>query len=510
MPNHSICVILLLVVVLSKNIFAQDQDAGIAASLSLSGATSILNSLVPLVEEKIGSLPIPNLPFDQDGFEGSVTNVKCDKLSVGSQSVSFATNAIGVSLEGMSLTCSAGWNFKLKSWPHVPDGSGSVDISVSNTKASMSVGLTTENLHPQLNCAPVSLTIGDINLSFHGSALDWILNLFKSLIENAIKSALDGQVGSAIASFINEDVNKELSGLNLDLAIAAPPPFDIAEARFGFVANPIINPTFIGVQMQGDVVSLATPNASLPIPPPSLPPFSSSSDGELYIEAFISSYTLVSAAYTYFAAGLEHWTVPAAEIPLGFNETQAYLLVAPGMVIAYPTNASVQLVVSVGDVPDVVITNASGITATLPLLLSFEAENSNSSFTEAFAVNAEATLSLSPAVGVNPKVNGGLIITGDFRYINSSLTLNSTNVGPVNVGLLSIFAGVTLQDVLVPILNVLLQTGLPIPAADGLALVNATLSTGDGFVLLGSDFTFNPSVTGDSVFNRLARLAILL
>ena len=83
-------------------------------------------------------------------------------------------------------------------------------------------------------------------------------------------------------------------------------------------------------------------------------------------------------------------------------------------------------------------------------------------------------------------------------------------MGPVNVGLLSIFAGVTLQDVLVPILNVLLQTGLPIPAADGLALVNATLSTGDGFVLLGSDFTFNPSVTGDSVFNRLARLAILL
>jgi hypothetical protein len=331
--------------------------------------------------------------------------------------------------------------------------------------------------------------------------------LFKSLIENAIKSALDGQVGSAIASFINEDVNKELSGLNLDLAIAAPPPFDIAEARFGFVANPVINPTFIGVQMQGDVVPLATPNASLPIPPPSLPPFSSSSDGELYIEAFISSYTLVSAAYTYFAAGLERWTVPASEIPLGFNETQAYLLVAPGMVIAYPTNASVQLIVSVGDVPDVVITNASGITATLPLLLLFEAENSNSSFTEAFAVNAEATLSLSPAVGVNPKVTGGLIITGDFRYINSSLTLNSTNVGPVNVGLLSIFAGVTLQDVLVPILNVLLQTGLPIPAADGLELVNATLSTGDGYVLLGSDFTFNPSLTGDSVFNKLARLA---
>jgi hypothetical protein len=506
--KHLIKSVLIFYFVAIIKIFAQ--NAGIEASLSESGATALLNSLVPLVEEKIGSLPIPNLPFDQDGFEGSVTDVKCQKLAVGSQSVTFSST-IDVDLEGMSLSCSAGWNFKLKSWPHVPDGSGTVDISVSNTKASMSVGLTTQNLHPQLQCAPVALTIGDINLSFHGSALDWILNLFKSLIENAIKSALDGQVGSAIASFVNEDVNKELSGLNLDLAIAAPPPFDIAEARFGFIAYPVINPSFIGVQMQGDVVPIASPNASLPIPPPSLPPFSPSSDGQLYIEAFISSYTLVSAAYTYFAANLEHWTITPAEIPLGFNETQAYLLVAPGMVIAYPANATVQLIVSVGDVPEVVITNATGIAATLPLLLSFEAENANSTFTEAFAVNAEATLSLSPAVGQNPKVNGGLIITGTFKYINSNLTLNTTNVGPVNVGLLSIFAGVTLEDVIVPILNELLQTGLPIPAADGLSLVNATLTTGDGFILLGSDFSFSPSISGaisgESEFNMLARRA---
>jgi hypothetical protein len=489
---------------------ARSQSAGIEATLSEVGASALLNSLVPLVEQKIGSLPIPDLPFDQDGFEGSVTNVKCENLAVASQSVSYASNAISVNLEGMSLSCSANWNFKLKIWPHKPDGSGSVDISVTNTKASMSVGLITANLHPQLQCAPVSLSIGDINLSFHGSALDWILNLFKSLIENAIKNALQGTVGSSIASFINDDVNKELQGLNLDLAIAAPPPFDIAEARFGFVANPVINPTFIGVQMQGDVVSISSPNAPLPIPSPSLPPFSPASDGQLYIEAFISSYTLVSAAYTYFAAGLEHWILTPSQIPLGFNETQAYLLIAPGMLVAYPTNASVQLTVSVGDIPEVVITNASGVAATLPLVLSFEAENANATFTQAFAVNAIATLSLIPSVGENPKVSGGLIITGSFKYIASNLTLNSTNVGPINVDLLSIFAGVTLEDVIVPILNVLLGTGLPIPSADGLTLTNATLTTGDGYILLGSDFTFAPSINGDSEFNKLAKKAAIV
>jgi hypothetical protein len=90
------------------------------------------------------------------------------------------------------------------------------------------------------------------------------------------------------------------------------------------------------------------------------------------------------------------------------------------------------------------------------------------------------------------------------------LTLNSTNVGPINVNLLSIFAGVTLEDVIVPILNVLLGTGLPIPSADGLTLTNATLTTGDGYILLGSDFTFTPSINGDSEFNKLAKKAAIV
>jgi hypothetical protein len=144
------------------------------------------------------------------------------------------------------------------------------------------------------------------------------------------------------------------------------------------------------------------------------------------------------------------------------------------------------------------------------LVLSFEAENANATFTQAFAVNAIATLSLIPSVGENPKVSGGLIITGSFKYIASNLTLNSTNVGPINVNLLSIFAGVTLEDVIVPILNVLLGTGLPIPSADGLTLTNATLTTGEGYILLGSDFTFAPSINGDSEFNKLAKKAAIV
>jgi hypothetical protein len=50
----------------------------------------------------------------------------------------------------------------------------------------------------------------------------------------------------------------------------------------------------------------------------------------------------------------------------------------------------------------------------------------------------------------------------------------------------------------VPIFNELLSVGIPLPAVDGLALVNATIAAGDGYINLAADFTFAPSVTSSA------------
>ncbi len=475
---------------------ASAAGGAIAASLSQAGASSLLAALVPLLEARVGALPIPDLPFDQDGFTGGVTSIHCENLVVGASEVTLGApqpSEVALALNSISVKCSANWNFKLKIWPHKPDGSGSVDIAVSSTSASVAAAVAVAGLHPQLQCGAAGVTVGNIDLTFHGSALDWIIDLFKGDIEGAVKKALQSDFAGIVASFINTDVNAELAGLNLDLAIKAVPPYNISEARFGFLAAPVVNSSFMGVSLQGDVVALAAPDAPLPIAPPALPPFSPSSAGTHFIEALISPYTLLSAAYTFFAAGLLSWPVPPADLPLGFNVSGAYKLVAPGFVAAYPSGASVALAVSVEAMPDCTATAAEGVSVALPLLVAFLGQAANGSFMEGFALNLGASLSLSLAVAPNPLVPGGSKLTGQLGFVDAAVSLNSSSVGAVDVGLLGLFANVTVQLVLVPIFDALLGVGLPLPATSGLALTNASVATGDGYLLFGADFTFAPS-----------------
>jgi hypothetical protein len=439
-------------------------------------------------QAKIGSISIPDLPFDQDGFEGAVTNIKCQSFVIASADIALTPpNALGVSMSGITVACNAGWNFKLKSWPHFPDGSGTVDIAVSSTSAGLNVAINTASLHPQLAVNSVSLDVGNIDLSFHGSLLDWILDLFKGMIESAVKSNLQGVFSNAVSDFVTSDLNGVLANLDLDIPISAPAPYNISEARFGLVATPAATSTYIGVALQGDVVPIANP-VTPPIAPPALPPFSTN-DGNYYISALISPYTIVSAAYTFFTAGDLTWTVSPASIPLGFNTTSAYLLVAPGFPIAYP-NAAVSLGVSITGVPSVTM-SPSGVAGELPVSLSFMALAPNGTYVTGFVLGANTSVSLS--LDIAPGPSGSPVITGSLSYLDASIGLVSSSVGSVNVGLLQALVNVTFSDVILPLLDTLLAHGLPLPSAPGLTLTNATLGTGTGYASFSADFTFDPT-----------------
>jgi hypothetical protein len=386
------------------------------------------------------------------------------------------------------VACTANWNFKLKIWPHVPDGSGSVDVSVSSTTAALAAGVGVAALHPQLSVQSVALNIGSVDMSFHGSLFDWLLDLFKGMIENAVRSSLDSAFGSVVADFITADVNPELAALDLDIPIAAPAPYNISLARFGLVAPPVLNTTFMGVALQGDVVPIANPVAP-PIAPPALPPFSPA-DGSVYISAALSPYTLLSAAWTFYTAGDLTWTVPPHDIPLGFNSSAAFALIAPGLPAAFP-GAPVQLGVAVTGVPALTVA-AAGVSTILPVALAFQPQAPNGTFVPGFTLAANASLALALGVA-NGTAPGSFVIDGSLGYLSASLSLASSAVGPVNVPLLQAVVNVTFSAVLVPLFDALLAHGLPLPQAPGMALTNPALATTDGAILFSCDFTFDPS-----------------
>lgn len=68
----------------------------------------------------------------------------------------------------------------LQDWPHIPYGSGSVDISLGSTSGLVGVSAAaTADGHLQLTTTSATVTIGSVNLSFHGSLWDWLIDIFK-------------------------------------------------------------------------------------------------------------------------------------------------------------------------------------------------------------------------------------------------------------------------------------------------------------------------------------------
>lgn len=257
-----------------------------------------------------------------------------------------------------------------------------------------------------------------------------LLDIFKGLLQDAIKKAVDSAFSSAITSVVDKDVNPALAAIKMEYPLHVRAPYDIAEIRFGLTGNPVFTTTYMGLGVEGDVVPIAAP-VSPPITPPALPAFNPAT-ADHYLQMQLSSYTFLSAVYTFYSANLLEWNIPSSEIPLGFNSTVAYLLIAPGFPLEYP-DAPVQINLDFTSMPTIDITSA-GVAITAPLQFDFLATAPNGTVVSAFTLGALTSLSAELTIG--PDANGTLALLGKLAYLDANLTVLQTNVGSVQTGLL--------------------------------------------------------------------------
>lgn len=470
---------------------ASATGAGIEACVSTFGLNYVVDQLLPLLEKEFGTITIPEVDGNKDGFDYKLSNIQCSGFQIASSDVSTAPpSLLSISLAGIDIACNADWSFKLHSWPHTPDGSGSADVAVSSTTAAIGVSIGEAALRPTLNATSASLSIGSVAISLHGSAWDWLLDIFKSDLESAIRSALDKSFGPVLVKFIDADANAALSKIPIEVPISARAPYNISEARFGFVAAPVATTTFLSFGVQGDVVPLSNP-VEPPVPAPAIPPFDTA-DSAYMIEGRFSPYTLTSAAWTYYQANVTNWLIASKDIPLGLNSTDGYAIIAPGLPKAFP-HSPVSIVVAFSALPDLTIA-ADGITANASLSLTFlVAPAAGGASTTAFVVNADASFLLDVGVFPSPLVPGSLVFNGSLSYLKADVTLVSSSVGTVLVGLLQALVNAVLP-IATAVLNGDLSRGFPLPPIEGVSFNNATkLLLSDGYASFASNFSFNPT-----------------
>ena len=486
------------VAVSSTTVAAQ---TGMTASLSAAGGQYVLDALIPILVAKIDKIVIPDISGEKDGFDYSLSGFTCTGFTIGAGALTMSpADGLQVDLANLGISCAGSWSFKLSIWPHIPDGSGTVTGSMSGTTAALGLDITTAaGGHAQLAPNNVNLNIGSFSLDFHGSLWDWLLDLFKGLIEDAATSAITSAFKSAITDFITNDANPALAAIAMELPLHLPAPYDIVEVRFGLTANPTFTSTYMGVALQGDVVPIANP-VSPPITPPALPPFNAAT-AAYYLQLQLSSYTFMSALYDYDAAGLLFWALPSTKIPLGFNDTSAYSLVAPGLPAAYPHDP-VAINIAFSAMPTLDLSPA-GINITAPLLMQFLVTAANGTTATAFTLGALTTLTADLVIG--PDSTGATALKGSLSYLGAQLSVVNSTVGTVASGLLQTLVDMTFTGVVVPLVNSIFANGIPLPSVDGLTLTNTSLTYGAEFFTLASDFTFAPNFTAATAHSYFAQ-----
>ena len=98
---------------------------GIRVAITDKGLKYVSKTAVPILEKSLSSITIPDVTFDQDGFEGAVHSITCKNFLIDTMTLNANADpaaSVALAATNVALSCSASWNYKLKVWPHIPKG----------------------------------------------------------------------------------------------------------------------------------------------------------------------------------------------------------------------------------------------------------------------------------------------------------------------------------------------------------------------------------------------------
>lgn len=388
----------------------------------------------------------------------------------------------------------ADWDYKLKIWPHIPRGSGSVTGSVSGSYADVSVVAdldTSSPGHVSVKASSVSVSVGDLSIKFHGGLTSLLLNLFKDLFGGFIRSKLSDALSTSITAAINTNLNAALLALPTSKPLSkGANHWNQTSMEIGFTSWDGTT-SYVSLGVEG-YVQANLPNWSPPYTAPSLPVISPVADTS-YVQVMLSAYTLESLAAASVSVDALSTLITHDKLPAGFpvqlnTSSTAFKLIAPGLAARYPNQL---MAIKAYAAQGAVVSSAAdddSFAVSLPLRLEFDAATGGY-----LAPGFTLGCTLSTALKVGVKTGAVPAINGSLEYLSCPLTVTNSSVGAVNIGLLKDAVDILLSRVIMPLVNDLAGIGLPLPAVDGISLTNPGVHFENNYAVISTDVSVNIS-----------------
>uniref|UniRef100_H3D380 Bactericidal permeability-increasing protein n=1 Tax=Tetraodon nigroviridis TaxID=99883 RepID=H3D380_TETNG len=427
------------------------------------------------VTEKLKNISLPDISGEMfilvDTLYYTLTGITIENLEIPEPSVEFYPESTGLktSVSGLGVALRGGWMTTYACYRH--DG-GSFQIAVVDVAVTSVVRLGREvDGHPLVTSVSCEAHVGDVHMNFEGGARNsWIFQPFVHQLAGRLRGEMEEKIcpslEDSIAKFdyhllainISIDVNKDLT---LDLSLTDEPVVDVSSLNVG---------------LKGAIYSSKT-HAEPPFEPQD---FTMAEQPDFMLSLGVSEYTLNSALYAYYSAGLLQVFINESMVPsyspvhLNTSSVGAFIPQLPEM---YP-DLLMDLQVYAREVP---------LVSFQPGLLQLDLQGA----VKAFAVQRNGTQIPLFTLNTDSKFSGKVWISGgrvkgSVELNNLTLTLEATEIGQFETGKLEKFAGIGARLAMSK-LNRLLGEGVDLPRLKQAELVNTTLEVEKGFVTILTD-----------------------
>ncbi|KAK5913083.1 hypothetical protein CesoFtcFv8_002900 [Champsocephalus esox] len=360
--------------------------------------------------------------------------------------------------------------------------SGSFKLNGDDISFSTSLSIKSDPTgRPAVRSIDCGANVGKMSVRFRGGA-SWLYNLFKKIkLVVRYEKAMQNKICPLVANAVS-DLNNNLKTLNV---LAKVDKF--AEIEYSMVASPAVSKTSIDLSLKGEFYNTGK-HQEPPFSPAvfSLPP---QINNMLYIG--VSSFTIESAAFVYNTAGALRLSITDDMIPTispirlntrtfgAFHPAAIYLLFQidqrfPGLMM--------KLVVKMAKAPVITFEPNKATVQSFASVTAY-AIQPNATLTPLFVLNLVSSVSARVSVS-------GMRLAGAVTLNKMDLTLGTSDVGDFQVSTISNIIRAVLNFVVIPIMNVRLAKGYPLPTLGKMKLVNTRLLVLKDHLMIGTDVQF--------------------
>jgi hypothetical protein len=294
----SVCLAALVVLLSVAAVCSAGSGTGASVAVSPTVINGYIAKLLPIIEKQLQNVPIPDINQKSDGFELSFTGMILSGAGLTNADVQVVASGIQTNVAGLSFKLAGNYDIKEDAIGHVTICSGGFSVNSASSSLSMvvTIGADASGV-PQVTVPSVDLNIGDWDIKFC-KALSVLVKLFHSVIDDAVKKAVQNAIPGAVQSAAAKVISKI--------------PFDLKlSSVFGLDVHLSQNPVFIvGQSMAFPVRAQVYDPSTMQVSPyaPEIAVPSTVSSGQS-ITFYAASSVMQGAAWTYFSSGALTHTV---------------------------------------------------------------------------------------------------------------------------------------------------------------------------------------------------------